>query len=116
MKNNKTGSKIKELITFDKHVFFKLSLLVVFTAVLNISIVWGQLFPTETIVGTFLLIGLLLLILYKDSVRYRPELKNDYKLILLVGTLLSGNFVIGRSLYYVMEGFTKWLGTVDLPF
>ena len=113
MKNNKTGSKIKELITFDKHVFFKLSLLVVFTAVLNISIVWGQLFPTETIVGTFLLIGLLLLILYKDSVRYRPELKNDYKLILLVGTLLSGNFVIGRSLYYVMEGFTKWLGTVD---
>ncbi|GBE41185.1 MAG TPA: HDIG domain-containing protein [Nitrospirae bacterium] len=113
MKNNKPVSKIKELITFDKHLFFKICLLVVFTAILNISIVWGQLFPTETIAGTFLLIGLLLLILYKDTIRYRPEIKNDYKLILLIGTLLSGNFMIGRSLYYVMEGFTKWLGTVD---
>ena len=113
MKSNKSTSKLKKLITFDKHVFFKICLLAVFTAILNISIVWGQSFPTETIIGTFLLIGLLLLILYKDSLRYRPEIKNDYKLILLVGTLLSGNFVIGRSLFYVMVGFTKWLGTVD---
>ena len=113
MKNNKAKSKIKELITFDKHVFFKISLLAVFTAILNISILWGQSFPTETIIGTFLLIGLLLLILYKDSARYKPDVTKDYKLILLVGILLSGNFVIGRSLYFVMEGFTKWLGTVD---
>ena len=113
MKNNKAKSKIKELITVDKHVFFKISLLAVFTAILNISIAWGQSFPPETIIGTFLLIGLLLLILYKDSARYKPEITKDYKLILLVGILLSGNFVIGRSLYFVMEGFTKWLGTVD---
>ena len=113
MKSNKAKSKIKELITFDKHVFFKISLLAVFTTILNISIVWGQSFPPETIIGTFLLIGLLLLILYKDSARYKPEITKDYKLILLVGILLSGNFVIGRSLYFVMEGFTKWLGTVD---
>ncbi len=113
MKNNKTKSKTNKLINYDKHVFFKISLLALFTAVLNISIVWGQSFPPETIIGTFLLIGLLLLILYKDSARYKPEITKDYKLILLVGVLLSGNFVIGRSLYFVMEGFTKWLGTVD---
>lgn len=113
MKNNTKKSKIKELITFDKHLFFKICLLAVFTAILNISIVWDQSFPAEKIAGVFLLIGLLLLILYKDSVRYRPEFKKDYKLILLVGTLLSGNFLIGRSLYYIMEGFTKWVGTVD---
>lgn len=113
MKTNKKTFSIKDLITLDKNVFIKIFLLAVCTAILNISIVWGRSFPPENIAGTFLLIGLLLLLLYKDSLRYRPDITKDYKLILLLGTLLTGNFVIGRSLYYVMEGFTKWVGTVD---
>ena len=113
MKNIKTGSRLKEFITFDKHLFSRICLLIGFAAVLTISIVWGQSFPAESIAGTFLLTGLLLVVLYKDSVRYKPEITKNYKLILLVGTLLSGNFVIGRLFYYIMEGFTKWVGTVD---
>ncbi len=115
MANNKTKDKKKQLSNFNKDNLIKVSLLLLFTAALNVSIVWDTSFSLETIAGISLINVLLLLILYKDFIRYKPQIKKDYKLLLLIGTLLAGNLLIGRIFYYVLQGFTKWLGTID-PF
>ncbi len=115
MTNNKSKDKKKQLFHFNQDNLIKVSLLILFTAILNLSIVWGKSYSIETITGTSLIIVLLLLILYKDFMRYKPQIRKDYKLLLLIGTLLAGNLLIGRTFYFVLEGFTKWLGTID-PF
>jgi putative nucleotidyltransferase with HDIG domain len=119
MKKNKPVEKKKHSVT--SHPFFrvnredlkKFSLLLFFTILLDATVIWNKPFNLETVTGISFIVGLLLVIMYKDFIRYRPEIKKDYKMLLLIGILLSGNLIIGRSFYFVIEGFTKWIGTVD---
>ncbi|MBI4682942.1 MAG: HDIG domain-containing protein [Nitrospirae bacterium] len=113
MTNNKQKDKKRKPLNLNKENLVKYYLLIIFTAFLSFSVVWGKGFSLELITGTALIVALLLLIMYKDFIRYRPEIKKDYKMLLLIGTLLSGNLVIGRIFYYILEGFTFWVGTVD---
>jgi putative nucleotidyltransferase with HDIG domain len=113
VKDYKQKNKKKLQLSINKDDIVKLILLALFTFILNFSISWNNAFSLETIAGSSLIIALLLIILYKDFVRYNPGINKNYKLMVLVGTLLSGNLLIGRSFYYVIEGFTEWLGTVD---
>ncbi len=113
MKNGKLPDQKKQFFLFDKNIQLKISLLLVFAAVLTASLVWGETINLESITGSFLVTALLLLILYKDFIRYKPEIKQDYKILVLIGTLLSGNLIIGRTLFYILQGFTKFLGTSD---
>jgi hypothetical protein len=117
MKNSKATDKKKQKPTLSFKIsrdnIIKLSMLGLFTGLLNASIIWGKAFSMETLIGTSFIVALLLLIMYKDFIRYKPQIKKDYKMLLLIGILLSGNFIISRIFYYVLEGFTKWLGTVD---
>ncbi len=113
MKNGKLPDQKKYFLQFDKNILFKVSLLIIFTAVLNVALLWGQAIPVESIAGSFLISALLLLILYKDFIRYKPQIKHDYKLLILIGILLSGNLIIGRAFFYVLQGFSKFLGTFD---
>lgn len=113
MKNNYPKGKKKQQLNFNKDNFVKVFMLLIFTSILNVSIALGKSLSTEAIAGAFLMIALLLLILYRDFIRYKPEIKGDYSMILLIGILLSGNLVIGRAFYYVLQGFTNWLGTID---
>jgi hypothetical protein len=113
VKNNKLKNKKKLELSINKDDTIKVILLALFTFILNFSISWNNSFSVETITGSSLIIALLLIILYKDFVRYNPGINKNYKLLVLVGTLLSGNLLIGRSFYYVLEGFTEYLGTID---
>src|SRR4030067_1291245 len=106
MKNAKLPEQKKQFFRFDKTTLMKVSLLIVFAAILNISLIWGQAIPVESVAGAFLITALLLLILYKDFIRYKPQIKQDYKLLILIGTLLSGNLMIGRVFFYVLHGFS----------
>jgi len=91
----------------------KYSLLILFTAILDVSIIWDSAFDLQKITGISLIVALLLLMMYKDFIRYRPEIKKDYKMLMLIGTLLSGNLLIGRTFFFVVDGFSRWLGTVE---
>ncbi len=113
MKVSKLKKQKKQPFSLSKDDTIKFILLAIFTFLLNFSIAWNNNFSFETIAGAALIIGLLLVILYKDFVRYNPGINKDYKQLVLVGTLLSGNLLIGRGFYYVLEGFTTWLGTID---
>jgi putative nucleotidyltransferase with HDIG domain len=115
MKNAKLPEQKKHLFHIDKNILLKVSLLIVFAAILNISLIWGQPIPLESIAGAFLITALLLLILYKDFIRYKPQIKQDYKLLILIGTLLSGNLIIARTFFFVLQGFTKLANNFD-PF
>jgi putative nucleotidyltransferase with HDIG domain len=111
MTNNKTTDKKKQV--FQKGLLIKVALLVVFTAVLNFSVVFKRGLSLDEIAGTFLIIALLLMILYKDFIRYKPLIYRDYKMLMLIGILLSVNYLIGRGVFDILEGFTLWLGHTD---
>ncbi len=117
MKNLKTNSKKenKEPL-FTKETLVRISLLLLFTGLLGLSILLGDLFLFEPAAGVFLAIGLLLLIFYKDLKRYTPSIEQNYKTILLIGILLTGNFIIGRAFYFIFELFTLSLGKIDPQF
>ncbi len=107
MGDNKTKKK-KEYLK--KTTLIKSALLVFFAAILNFSLVFRRSTSVESVIGTFFIVTLLLLILYRDFIRYKPSIYKDYKMLLLIGVLLSVNFLIGRGIYDVLEGFNLWLG------
>ncbi len=101
----------KHVLTWNS--FFKICLLTLFAAILDFCIVWNRGHSLESIAGIFLIIGLLMIILYKDLLRFKPVISKNYSMMLLIGVLLSGNFVIGRGIYDILEGFSLWLGNID---
>lgn len=115
MKKNRQSNFKKDFFRINRDSLKKYALLALFTALLDVVLIWNNTISLETVTGTSMVVALLLLIMYKDFIRYKPEIKRDHKLLFLIGTLMSGNLIIGRTFYYVLEGFTKWLGTVD-PF
>ncbi|MBI5050639.1 MAG: HDIG domain-containing protein [Nitrospirae bacterium] len=88
-------------------------LLIFFGALLAVVIVWDRVLSLENTTGIFLIVTLLLFIFYKDFMRYKPSIYKNYKLIFLVGVLLVSNLIIGRGFYYILVGFTEWLGNID---
>lgn len=113
MTTHKQQDKKREPFKLQKENLIKYLLLSIFTALLSFSVVWGKELSVELVTGTSIIVALLLLIMYKDFMRYKPEIKKDYKMLILIGTLLSGNLLIGRIFFYILEGFTMWVGTVD---
>ncbi len=111
MVTGKPADKKKKIIP--EETALKVLLLILFAAVLSFSVVFRRDLPAEAIIGTFFLIALLLLILYKDFIRYKPLIFKDYKMLSLVGVLLTVDFLIGRGFYDILEGFTLWLGHTD---
>jgi len=115
--NNLKKKKIIDTISFrkgfNKTTAINISLLVLFAAILSISIAMDKELTTETITGIFFIIALLLVLLYKDLMRYKPSIYKNYTTMLLIGVLLAGNFMIGRIFYYVLEGFTMWFGNIN---
>ena len=89
MKNNKTTDKNKPPFNLNRENLIKYSILLMCTALLVLSILWGKVLSTEVITGTALIVALLLLIMYKDFIRYKPEIKKDYKMLILIGLLLA---------------------------
>jgi len=111
MKDN--GFQIKKIQKVNKENLIRLSLIILFAAILSIFITWDGEFSLKTTIGVFLLTTLLLILLYKDLMRYRPKTYMDYSIIVLIGVLLLGNFFIGKSFYYILTGFSAWLGNIN---
>ena len=113
MTNPKQKEKKKLPLNLNKENLIKYALLMLFSAFLNVSVVWGKDLSLELVSGTYFIIALLLIIMYKDFIRYKPEIKKDYKMLVLIGTLMAGNLLIGRIFFFILEGFTMWVGKVD---
>ncbi|MCK5505164.1 MAG: HDIG domain-containing protein [Thermodesulfovibrionia bacterium] len=113
-KNN--TSKDKKAQRVNQATLIKISLLIVFTAMINFSLLWRKALSMEAAAGTFFIIALLLIILYKDLMRYKPDFYKNYPMMLLIGILLTGNFIIGGVFSYILEGLHLRFGIVDAQF
>ncbi|MGQ9570534.1 MAG: HD family phosphohydrolase [Thermodesulfovibrionales bacterium] len=68
----------------------------------------------EQLFGGFLIASVLLFILYKDIMRYKPAYINNYNMFILLCLLLVFTLLIGRFFNYLLYNFSK--GTEFLPF
>ena len=63
-------------------------------------------------IGSFLIIAIILLVFYKDIKRYKPVYFRDYKMLFLLGLLVTGTLLLGRVSEYVLSGLHRGL---DFP-
>jgi cyclic-di-AMP phosphodiesterase PgpH len=76
-----------------------------FIGALSIQIKFGA----EELIGGFLIASLLMFILYRDIMRYKPAYIKKYNMLLLLGLLVIGTLLIGRLFAYLMSGLSKGL-------
>ncbi|MEW6214326.1 MAG: HDIG domain-containing metalloprotein [Nitrospirota bacterium] len=68
----------------------------------------------EQLAGGFLIASLLLFILYKDIMRYKPVYIEKYSMLLLLGLMLVSTLLIGRLFSYLLFNFSKGIGFIPL--
>lgn len=76
------------------------------------SLVIQERMGVDHFVGSFLLTAVLLLIFYKDIRRYKPVYLSDYKMLLLLGSLVTVTLLLGRIFEYLLAGLYRGL---DFP-
>jgi putative nucleotidyltransferase with HDIG domain len=65
-----------------------------------------------SILGGILISYLLLLVFYRDLVRYKPRFLKDDRKMLLLGLLMAGTLIFARASEYVLTGISRGF---DLP-
>ena len=64
-------------------------------------------------VGGVLTSFVLLFVLYRDIMRYKPAYVNNRSMLLLLGLMIVGTLLIGRLSAYALTGLMKGLGATD---
>ncbi len=111
VKNSDPKTKKEKL--FNKDDLVNVSLLILFSAILGFLTLRDRELSIEIAAGTFLVVALLLLLFYKDFIRYKPLIYKNHKMMMLIGVLLSGNFITAKLFYYILAGFSIWFGNID---
>ncbi|MBI3592366.1 MAG: hypothetical protein HY099_02615, partial [Nitrospirae bacterium] len=63
----------------------------------------------EHFVGSFLITASILFIFYRDIKRYKPVYLSDYKMLFLLGLLVTGTLFWGRIFEYLLSGLHRGL-------
>src|SRR4030065_594396 len=104
-----TPSKVKAApIRYSKHdQIIRTSLIVTagFIAALSLQ----EKFSIEQLIGGFFITCLLLFILYRDIMRYKPAYIKKYNMLLLLGMMLISTLLIGRLSGYLLHSLSKGL-------
>ena len=67
----------------------------------------------ERFLGGSLIAFVLLFILYRDIMRYKPSYIKNYNMFLLLGLMIIGTLLIGRFFGYLFENLLKGIGLVS---
>lgn len=68
----------------------------------------------ESFIGGFLVASLLLFILYRDILRYKPQYMKKYPMLFLLGLMIVTTIVLGRLSHYVLLNLSKGLGSLAI--
>lgn len=68
----------------------------------------------ESLVGAFLVACLLLSILYRDILRYKPQYMKKYNMLVLLGLLIITTVIMGRVSHYVLLNLSKGFGSLSV--
>jgi putative nucleotidyltransferase with HDIG domain len=90
----------------------KYGILVVF-ALLSAAIVQSK-FGLEPFIGGFLVACLLLVILYRDIIRYKPQYMKKESMLILLGVMIVGTVAMGRIFHYFLLNLSKGVGSLSL--
>lgn len=111
---NSPAQKLKKALEFlkdyrEKHKseISKIAVLLLFSLLCAIIIQKELGFGYFT--GSFLITAVILFIFYKDIKRYKPAYFKDYKMLILLGLLLTGTLATGRVFEYLLSGLYKGL-------
>lgn len=98
-------------------IFINVSILILTSALITLAILIGNTPSTTTMtaVGYLVIIGILLKIFYRDTLRYNASVVRDRKMLILAALILSGNFILSKGLYFILESPLAWLGNIRLP-
>jgi len=64
-------------------------------------------------IGGTLVSFVLLFVLYRDIMRYKPAYVNNYGMLLLLSLMIIGTLLVGRVSEYVLTGLLRGLGSGD---
>jgi putative nucleotidyltransferase with HDIG domain len=81
----------------------------IFTAGFIAALSLQEKFGLEQLIGGFLITSLLLFILYRDIMRYKPAYIKKYNMLLLLGMMLISTLLIGRLFGYLLLSLSKGL-------
>jgi putative nucleotidyltransferase with HDIG domain len=127
MKNDQQKSKTHSVISFLKTLvgrdkkegngtpagysrkdrLIRIYFIVLCAMVANLSI--QKNFGPEQLIGGFFISALLMFILYRDIMRYKPAYIKKYNMLLLLGLLLIGTLLLGRLFGYLLLRLSKGL-------
>jgi putative nucleotidyltransferase with HDIG domain len=68
-----------------------------------------QTFGAGQLIGGFFIAAVLMFILYRDIMRYKPAYTKKYNMLLLLGLLLMSTLLIGRLFAYLLFSLSKGL-------
>lgn len=88
------------------------SLLIVFGLLSSIAI--QERIGLEYLSGGFLIACLLLAILYRDIMRYKPHYMKNYSMLVLLGFMIVSTILIGRLFGYLLLNLAEGLGFLSI--
>ncbi|NTU43023.1 MAG: HDIG domain-containing protein [Nitrospirales bacterium] len=67
----------------------------------------------DSFIGTSLITTIILIFFYRDINRYKPSYLKDYKMLFLLGLLITGTLLAGRVFSFFLSGLVKGLELPD---
>lgn len=100
-------SRLKEYSEEHKDDMRRTGVLVVLSLISALAI--QERLGIDRFAGSFLMAAVILFIFYKDIKRYKPGYLKDYKMLLLLGLLVTGTLLLGRIFEYLLSGLHRGL-------
>ncbi len=88
----------------------KYSLLIVFGVLSAIAV--QEKAGLEHLIGGMLIACLLLIILYRDILRYKPSYLKNYNMLVLLGFMIVSTLLLGRFFGYLLINLARGLGSI----
>ncbi|HWR58773.1 MAG TPA: HDIG domain-containing protein [Thermodesulfovibrionales bacterium] len=111
MKGMKNGAQIIQKPQSKIPELKKYGLLIVFSFFTSITV--QRSIGLESLVGSFLVACLLLSILYRDILRYKPQYMKKYDMLVLLGLMIIATILLGRISASVLLNFTRGFGSLS---
>jgi putative nucleotidyltransferase with HDIG domain len=111
MKGMKNGTPIIHKPASDITAAKKYCLLVVLSLLTSVTIL--NKVNVESFIGGSLVAGMLLAILYRDILRYKPLYMKKFSMLVLLGLMILMTVILARVSHYILLNLTKGLGSLS---
>ncbi|MEW6162363.1 MAG: HDIG domain-containing metalloprotein [Nitrospirota bacterium] len=112
MKRRLWRNKPRILLQIGKQDILRLPILLIAGFISALSI--QERLDIEQLLGGFLIASVLLFILYKDIMRYKPAYIKNYNMLLLLCLMLVFTLSIGRLFSYLLYSLSKGIGSIPI--